>query len=127
MKRSVFMLIVAVLGFLFGLMLLLVPVKAGEGFGFAPSAQTDVLFRAMGGMIFSAGLLNLMVRSHPDSPTLAAVLWFNVATHGLSLIVDMMGVSAGTMELSRIAVSLITHVFVIIGSTMYLMLMRKSA
>ena len=61
------------LGFLFGAMLLFVPAKAGEGFGFAPGAQIDVLFRALGGMIFSAGLLNLMVRKQPDSTAIAAV------------------------------------------------------
>lgn len=127
MKRSIFMLIVALLGFLFGLVLLLVPAMAGEGFGFGASPQVDVLFRAMGGMIFSAGLLNFMVRSHPDSPTIAAVLWFNVAAHGLSLIVHMMGVAEGTMEMSKIAVGQVTHVFVILGSIIYLMRMRSAS
>jgi hypothetical protein len=74
MKRSIFLLIVALIAFLFGTMLLLAPAKAGEGFGFASSPQIDVLFRAMGGMILSAGILNFMVRSHADSPTLKAVL-----------------------------------------------------
>jgi hypothetical protein len=127
MKRSIFLLIVALLGFLFGLFLLLLPGQAAEGFGFTSSPQTDILFRAMGGMIFGTGLLNFMVRSHPDSPTLAAVLWFNVSAHGLGLLVDMIGISDGTMELSKIAVGQVVHVFVILGSIMYLMLMRRSA
>jgi hypothetical protein len=126
MKRSIFLLIVALLGFFFGLFLLLLPAQAGEGFGFTSSPQADVLFRAMGGLIFSTGLLNFMVRSHPDSPTIAAVLWFNVAAHGLGLIIDMISVSDGTMELSKIAVGQIVHVFVILGSVIHLMRMRAA-
>ena len=127
MNRSLFLLITALLGFLFGILLLLMPAKAAEGFGFVGDPQIDLLFRAMGGMLFSAGLLNWMVRAQGDSPTLAAVLWFNVAVHGLSLVVDLSGVMEGTLDIAKIAVGQVTHVFVLVGSAIYLMRMRAAA
>ena len=103
------------------------PGKGAEGFGFVPGEQVNILFRAMGVMIFSAGLLNFMVRSHGDSATLKAVLWFNIVLHGLNFIFDMMGVANGTMELAKIGAGQVTHLFVGIGSVIYLMRIGRTS
>jgi hypothetical protein len=125
MKRSLFLTLVAILGFLFGGMLFLAPAKAVEGFGVASSPESILFFRIMGSMILAAGLLNLLVRKEGDSNALKAVLIFNIVGHGLTMIADIGGVASGTLQFSKIAVGQVNHLFIGIGSLVYLMKMKK--
>lgn len=125
MKRSTFLLIVALLGFLFGAMLLFAPAKAAENFGFPGGAQFELLFRTMGAMIFSAGLLNFMMRSNTDASAAAALLWTNIATHLIVMVIDLSAVAQGTLEIAKVAVGQAMHVFVILGSLIYLLRVKR--
>ena len=127
MKRSLFLTIVAILGFIFGALLFLFPDKAGEGFGVALTPVSSLLFRTLGGMILGSALLNFMVRKHSDSPTLKAVLATNLIMHALVMAVDIGGVSSGVLQFSKIAVGQLNHLFVGIGSLIYLVRMKQTA
>ena len=124
MKRSLFFLITAILALLFGGLMFLSPPGAASAFGLEQSAATDVVFRILGGTLLALALLNFLVRNHADSETLAAVLWANVATHGLGLIADITAVVAGPLKPSAIVLGVIVHLFVGIGSLIYATRMR---
>ncbi|HNP97670.1 MAG TPA: hypothetical protein PKK99_01370 [Bacteroidia bacterium] len=119
MKRSIFFLISALLAGLFGVMMLLTPSRAAEGFGMNSTPETAILFRALGAMILSTGLMNFLVRNHPDNVTLKAVLLTNIITHALSIVADMWAVSDGVLAFSKAAPGQLTHLFVAIGSLIY--------
>ncbi len=127
MKRSVFFLIAAITAGLFGAMMFFVPDKAAEGFGLHATPETQILFRALGGMILASGCMNFLVRHHEDNITLKAVLLTNVITHLLSMIADMWGVADGVLEFSKAAPGQIAHLFVLICSMIYLVRMKGTA
>jgi hypothetical protein len=121
MKRSTFLLITALLAGLFGCMMLLMPAQAAGNFGFSADPMSSLLIRSIGGMILSKGVLSFLVRNHGDSMTLRAVLLFNVLVHTLALIIDLSGVAQGVLSMDKIAVGIITHLFIGIGSLIYMM------
>lgn len=127
MKRSIFFLLASILGLLFGGMMLLVPEKAAEGFGLVASSESALLIRSMGGMITAAAVLNFLVRHHPDSTTLAAVLIFNIVFHAFGLLADLIGLSQGIIMLNKIIGGQVAHLFVGIGSLIYLMKIKNKA
>ena len=127
MKRSTFFTIAAIIGILFGGMMFLTPAKSTEGFGIAATPENAVLFRALGAMILASGILNLLVRKHAASEPLNAVLIGNIAMHGLSMIADISAEVAGVLQFSKSAPGLIVHLFIGVGSLLYLMKMEKSA
>jgi hypothetical protein len=83
MKRSVFFLIAAVLFAAFGALMFFAPQVAAQAFALTASPGTDALFRILGATLLALGVMNFLVRNHPASETLKAVLWTDVATHGL--------------------------------------------
>ena len=127
MKRSLFFIITAIIGVLFGALLFLAPAKGADGFGVEASPIVVALFRALGAMILGMGIMNFLVRNHPASPTLKAVLLTNIFSHGLTMIADISGVIAGTLQFSKIAVGQGTHIFIGIGSLIYLLKMEKTS
>ena len=126
MKRSTFFLITAILAFIFAAMMLLVPGTAAEGFGMAPTPETNLLFRSLGGMLLSASILNFLVRNHRDSDTLKAVLMFNVALNLLGMLSDVPGIIEGILPFGKVVPGHIVHLFIIIGSFIYLRKIKSS-
>jgi hypothetical protein len=127
MKRSLFFWITAILALLFGGLMFITPPGAAQTFGLAESTAGDVVFRILGATLLGIALLNFLVRNHADSETLAAVLWTNVAVHGLGLIADISSVVAGRLTVSSVAFGVIVHLFVGIGSLIYATRMRPIA
>ena len=70
MKRSLFLIITAIIATLFGGMMLFMPVKAAEGFGMTSTLETALMFRSLGGLILCSGVLNFLVRNEGDSKAL---------------------------------------------------------
>lgn len=95
MRRSTFFLILVALGLVFALAFLVFPDRVATLSGGAPDPAISVPLRALGVMLLALSLLNFLVRNHPDSPTLASVLWTNLAVHALSPLVDFLGVAQG--------------------------------
>ena len=126
MKRSLFFLITAIIGVLFGVMLFLAPAKGADGFGVTASPEVVALFRALGAMILAMGIMNFLVRNHPASQTLKMVLLTNIISHGLTMIADIYGIASGTLQFSKLVVGQGTHLFIGIGSLIYLLKMEKT-
>lgn len=120
MKRSVFFIIIAIVGILFGGMLLYAPGMSAENFGWTPTPEISLLFRSMGGMILSLGILNYLVRNEPDSYTLKAVLIFNLMAHLIGLIVDINGVREGVLMFNNVAIGFAVHILISLGCIYYL-------
>ena len=124
MKRSTFLLITAIIALIFGGMMLLVPDKASEGFGLVATPESNLLFRSLGGLILGSGVLNFLVRAHEDSKTLQAVLIFNVVFHAISMANDFLGAYQGILRFDKIIPGQSVHLFIGIGSIIYLMRMK---
>ncbi len=126
MKRSTFLIISAILGLLFGGMMLLIPDKAAEGFGIISTPETLMFFRAMGEAILAMGVLGFLVRNDNDSKTLKSIFIFFVIYHALGLTNDFYSVSLGIITLTKVLPGIVTHLFIGIGSIFYLMKIKSS-
>ena len=127
MKRSLFFIIAALLGTIFGAMMFFLPDKALNGFKIDINPEAIMLIRTIGALVLSAAILNFLVRNHGDSITLKTVLWYNIILHLFSFAADMWGYSDGVLTISAIAPALVVHAFVIAGSLYYAMKMKVAA
>lgn len=125
MKRSIFFIITAVVSLLFGGLMLSAPAFASENFGLQSSPVTSLLFRSLGGMVLSLGILNYLVRNEADSIALKAVLIINIISHSISMGNDLFGVSQGILVFSKLAGGVVAHVFILVGSAVYLFKMKS--
>jgi hypothetical protein len=91
-----------------------------------PTPESTILFRSLGGLILASGVLNYLVRHQADSPTLKAVLIFNVVFHALSMANDFAGTAQGTLGMDKIIPGQIAHLFIGIGSAWYAMRMKSA-
>jgi hypothetical protein len=119
MKRSTFFLIAAIVAAAFGALMLFAPRFAAQGFNLAASGETDTLFRALGATLLALAVLNFLVRNHPASETLKAVLWTNVAAHAFGLVADLWSVALGPLSFVNILPGLIVHVVIGLGALYY--------
>ena len=119
MSRPIFFLVISLVGLVFAGFMLLTPAGFAQNAGLSGSAETAFLFRALGAMILSVTLLNFMVRNHPASPTLAAVLWMNIAVHVLAGAVDLVGEAQGLVTFAHSAPGLAVHVLIAAGAYFY--------
>jgi len=127
MKRSTFFLITSIFAFIFAAMMLLVPASAAQGFGMVSTPETNLLFRSLGAMLLSVAILNFMVRNHPDSNTLKAILIFNIALNLLGMLSDVPGIIEGILPFGKAIPGHIIHLFIIIGSFIYLRKIKSPA
>ncbi len=102
-------------------MMLLMPEKASETFGMAFNPEIGIVFRWLGVMIVCSGVLNFIVRKDSDNSTLKTVLIFTAAFHGLSLLIDLLGIGQGVLKIENMAPGLIAHSLVAIGSVFYIL------
>ena len=109
MKRSIFLLITAVLGLFIGIMCLLFPDKMAAGFGMTVTPLILMLFREAGACNLSMGYLNFAVRNHSDSKSLKTVLLFNMAYHVLILPANIYGWSQGVLAVGQAGPSFGIH------------------
>jgi hypothetical protein len=121
MKRAYYFWIAAILALLFGLLMLFAPAAAAGAFKLAASdGSTATIFRVLGSVMLGVALLNFLVRNHPMSETLKAVLWGNVAIHGIGFIGDCWSAGIGDVPWSGIGAGLVAHLIVLIGAAYYL-------
>lgn len=126
MNRSAFLLITAIVALLFGGMMLLTPEKASETFGISFNSEIGIVFRWLGVMIVCAGMLNFTVRNDSGSGTLKAVLIFTAAFHGLSMLIDLLGISQGVLKIENLMPGIIAHTLVLVGSVFYLLKIKTT-
>lgn len=121
MKRSYYFWLAAILALLFGLLMLFAPGQAASAFQLATSdGSTNTIFRVLGSVMLGVALLNFMVRNHTMSETLRAVLWANVAIHGIGFLGDLWSVQQGDVPFAGVAVGLVAHLIVLVGGVYHL-------
>lgn len=124
MKRSIFLLIAAIFATLIGGVSLFFPHKMAEGFGITPSPVILFLARELGVFNLCSGVLNFLVRNDTDSKTLKAIFIFNTAYHVIMMPVNLFGVSQGIFTFVQAIPPMVFHLFLGIGSFMYLSKIR---
>ncbi len=127
MKRSHFLLIIAVLNGALALFMTLAPAKAAEVFGIANSPHTTTLLRGIGTLILSLSVLNFLVRNEPDSPAFRAVLIANLIGAGLGVVFNVMDMVNGVTEIAKVAPGTAVPLITTVASLYYLMKMKKTA
>ncbi|HEX5172030.1 MAG TPA: hypothetical protein VFW11_22785, partial [Cyclobacteriaceae bacterium] len=127
MKRSIFLIITAVLSLLIGIMCLLSPDKMADGFGVAVTPLIIMLIREAGVSNLCMGFLNFAVRNHSDSMSLKAVLFFNMAYHALILPINIYGWSQGILSVDQVGPAFGIHLLLAIGFLLYALKIKTSA
>ena len=124
MKPSTFLLITAILSFVFGAMMFFIPNFAAGFLHIATTPQTISVLRGMGGLIIGSGAINYFLRNQ-NNTGIKGLLFTNIITHLLGLSADIWGIFDGALTLSKMAPVGITHLFVGIGSLIYLLQLYK--
>lgn len=127
MKRSIFLLISALGSFGFGAMMFFVPAFASHLLGLELTPAITSLLRGMGGLIIGTGAMNFSLRNIVHEETIKALLWTNIITHLFGLSADIWGILDGALTTSKIAPIEITHLFIGIGSLIYLLRLKNSS
>jgi hypothetical protein len=120
MKRAYYFWLAAILALAFGLLMFFAPAFAATQFQLTGSPATATIFRVLGAVMLGVALLNFLVRNHTMSETLKAVLWANVAIHGIGFAGDLWSVSLGEIPFGGVAVGLVAHLVVLLGALYYL-------
>ena len=125
MKRSTFLLISAILSFVFGAMMFFVPTFVAGFLDITAAPQTVSVLRGMGGLIIGSGAINFFLRKQNNFDVLRGLLITNIITHLLGLSADVWGVVDGALRAGKMAPVEITHLFVGIGSLLCLLELQK--
>ena len=112
MKRSIFLLIAAIVAILIGGMSLLFPDKMAEGFGVTPTPVIIFLARELGVLNLCSGVLNFLVRNDADSKTLKSIFIFNMAYHVMMVPINLFGMSQGVFTFGQAMLPLAFHLLI---------------
>jgi hypothetical protein len=117
MSRKVFLTIVACVALAVGTFAILgTGALLADVKGASPNDASNVMTREVGVFLLSVGLLTLLVRSHPDSETLRAVLIANAVLQVTILPIEIIAHAQGTFaKLSGIVPNSIFHVLAAAG------------
>jgi len=126
MKRSIFLVITALLGLLIGVFCLFFPEKMAEGFGITATPLIIMFFREAGAFNLGIGYLNFAVRNHADSKTMKVVLLFNMVYHVLILPANVYGWSSGIMTAGQMGPAFVIHLLLAIGFLVYALKVKPS-
>jgi hypothetical protein len=105
-------------------MIFFIPMFAANLLGMDATPQTLSVLRGMGGLIIGSGAINYFLRNQDNSDILKGLLITNIITNLLGLSADIWGVTDGALTISKMAPVEMTHLFVGIGSLIYLIKLR---
>ncbi len=129
MTRKTFLTIAALIAVLIGAIATFAPgflLTVMKGADAAPAAL--VMTRTTGVLLLFAGLLTWLVRNHPPSPTLRAVLIANAALQLLLLPIDPLGWASGAFTtLGSFVPNLFIHTSLCIGFLLCLRHLNRPA
>ena len=127
MNRSLFFLIAALGAFGFGGLMFFAPAAAAQLIGIQPSAAVFSVIHGMGGLITGTAAMNLLARKLQDRQALQVILITNIVTHAFGLAADFWGIADGALTMLKMAPVEATHLFVGIGSCIYLARQRRDS
>ncbi|MES2558281.1 MAG: hypothetical protein V4590_00970 [Bacteroidota bacterium] len=124
MKRSTFLLVTALVSFTFGTLFFFMPNLIAGMMSIEATPQILSVYRGMGGLIIGGGIINYFLRNQHNSEILTGLFLTNMLTHFLGLSADLWGVADGVLSISKMALIEVMHLFIGIGSFIYLLKMR---
>ena len=125
MSRTLFFLIAAIGAFGFGGLMFFAPVAAAQLLGMEAGSATFSVIHGMGGLIIGTATMNLLASKLRDADALRAILITNIVTHAFGLAADFWGIADGALTMLKMAPVEATHLFVGLGSCIYLLRLHK--
>jgi len=120
MTRTVFLTLVAAVGLAVAVFALALPAALLAGKGVAPNPAAQVWVREVGVLIAVVAVLALLVRKHPDSPTLRAFLVANALMHVGLLPIEIVAWKDGVLtRFGGIFPNSVLHVILAVGFLFY--------
>jgi len=119
MKRSTFLLISAIVAWIFGLVMMINPRGFTSGTIPIPTDQIDALMRLLGVNLFAIGWINFLSRTDGWSKALRAILIGNIILHVFGLGFDFYNYSLGLFLMSGIMMGAVVHLLFIFGFSYY--------
>ncbi len=98
-----------------------VPNFAAAFLNIVTTPQTISVLRGMGGLIIGSGAINYLLRNQNNTNIIKSLLLTNIVTHVLGLSADVWGILDGALTMIKMAPVELTHLFVGIGSLIYLL------
>jgi hypothetical protein len=103
----------------------LIPVLSANFMGLNFNPESASLLRGMGALIIGTGMMNNLIYKSTNFELLKVVLITNIISHLLGISVDFLGVYQGVLSAIKFAPVEVTHLFVGIGSAIYLIMLKK--
>jgi hypothetical protein len=97
MTQKSFLTLVSLVALAVGTLALAAPAALLASKGVLPLAATQIWVRETGLLILMTGIVTLLVRADPDSPTLRSLLFANAALQGCLLPIELYAHSQGTI------------------------------
>lgn len=124
MKRSTFLSLTAMIAFFFGIAMVFEPTVFFSGYGAAVNDFGLMMGRSLGSALFAIGAINWLARKSEPKSALAAILTGNALLHGVALVIDFLGMSAGTVN-QRGWGGIVLHILLLIAFVYYLIDMTR--
>ena len=126
MTRKAFLTSVGTIALAIGVFALTWPAALLASKGVAPNPVAKVWVREVGVLILASGVLTLLVRKHPDSPTLRAFLFSSTLVHAGLLPIEIAAWTTGVLPgLGPILPNSVLHVVVATGFLYYALRARR--
>src|SRR3954469_19914869 len=119
MKRSTFLLISAIVAWIFGLVMMINPRGFTSGTIPVPTDQIDGIMRLLGTNLFAIGSINFLACKDGWSKSMRAILIGNILLHVLGLSFDFYNYSLGLFLMSGIMMGAVVHLLFIFGFSYY--------
>lgn len=126
MKRSLFILISAVMAAIFGLSMLLAPDQMIKNMTTAADPSALHVLQWAGNMLLAIAVINFLSRNDEGSVALRAVMIGNIFMHTLAIGIDWYHYSIGFVNMQGVATGMVVHVLLIVGFGYYLSKMGKA-
>ena len=128
MKRQTFFIIAAIVGVLFGLVMIASPDKMMDGMGSQPNASTNVLLQVVSILLISIGLITFLARKDEGSVSLRAIIIGSILMHIALIPIDWIAYLQGTFtKMSGFLPGTIIHILFAIGFIYYLIKLPRTA
>lgn len=126
MKRKHFLLLSAIVAWLFSLGMMLMPSGFTSGLSVqVPTPAVNAWAQFLGTSLFAIGWMNFFARNSPWSPAVRGILTGNIILHLLSAVTDWYAYSNDVINLGGLMQGAVVHLVFVFGFSYYAF--RKSA
>jgi hypothetical protein len=120
MKRKYFLIISALVAWIFSIGMMLMPAGFTSGISTQPpSAAVNAWATFLGSNLFAIGFINLFSSYSPWSSAVRAILWGNIVLHVLAIATDANAYNNNVINMGGLMQGTIVHIVFIIGFSIY--------